>query len=148
MKSKQCIYLHDREVIPKQNECWDVNDVLRAVPEMREELGRSRGSKPDEVARDHVPGVLSRVTLLAVMILSNLPPRQMKTTVIRRQRTLVNNVPNESRASEKSEGIEQLVNLDETDLSASTNGVGWRRRHYHRICYIWMNGPYMPFHEK
>ena len=68
MKSEQRIYLHDREVVPKQNECRDVNDVLRAVPEMREELGRSRGSKPDDVARDHVPRVLSRVTLSVVIL--------------------------------------------------------------------------------
>ena len=69
MKSEQCIYLHDREVVPKQNECRDVNDVLRAVPEMREELGRSRGRKPDNVARDYVPRELSRV-ILSAMILS------------------------------------------------------------------------------
>lgn len=68
MKSEQCIYLHDREVVPKQNECRDVNNVLRAVPEMWEELGRSRGSKPDRVAQDHVPRVLSRVALSVMML--------------------------------------------------------------------------------
>ncbi len=68
MKSEQCIYLHDREVVPKQNECGDVNDVLRAVPEMREELGRSRGSKPDHVAQDHIPMALSRVPLQVVIL--------------------------------------------------------------------------------
>ena len=68
MKSEQCIYFHDREVVPKQNECRDVNNVLRSVPEMREELGRSRGSKPDEVARNHVPRALSRVTLSVVIL--------------------------------------------------------------------------------
>lgn len=66
MKSEQCIYLHDREVIPKQNECRDVDDVLRAVPEMREKLGGSRGSKPDGVAQDHVPRILSRVTSIVI----------------------------------------------------------------------------------
>jgi len=110
MKSKQRVYLHDREVVTKQNKCGDVNDILRAAPEMWEELGCSRGRKPDNIAQDHVP------------------PRQMKTTVISRERTLVNNVPNESRAGEKSEGVEQLVN--------------------HRICYIWVNSPDVPFHEK
>lgn len=72
----------------------------------------------------------------------------METTVIRRKCTLVDNVPNESRAREKSERIEQLVNLNETNLSASTKWWGTTRKHYHRICYIWVNGPYMPFHEK
>ena len=72
----------------------------------------------------------------------------METTLIRRKRTLVNNVPNESRASEKSEGIEQLVNLNETSLSASTKWWGTARKHYHRIRYIWVNSPYVPFHEK
>jgi hypothetical protein len=44
----------------------------------------------------------------------------MKTTFIRRYRTLVNNVSNESRAGEKGEGIEQLVNLDGSNFSFST----------------------------
>jgi len=110
MKGEQGVYLHYREVVPEQNECRDVNDILRAVPEMGEELGRSRGGEPDEVAQDYIP------------------PRQMKASVIRRNRTLVNNVPNESRASKKSEGIEQLVN--------------------HRVRYIWVNGPDVSFHEK
>lgn len=68
MKSEQCIYFHDREVVPKKNECRDVNNVLRAIPEMREELGRSRGSKPDKIAQNHVPRALSRVTLLVVIL--------------------------------------------------------------------------------
>jgi hypothetical protein len=68
MKRKQRIYLHDCEVVPKQNKCGDVNDVLRAVPEMREELGRSRGRKPDNVAQDHVPMVLSHMSLRVVIL--------------------------------------------------------------------------------
>jgi len=68
MKSEQCVYLHDREVVTKQYECRDVNDVLRAVPEMWEELGRSRGSKPDGIAQDHVPRVLSRMALSVVIL--------------------------------------------------------------------------------
>jgi hypothetical protein len=68
MKGKQRIYLHDREVVPKQNKCGDVNDVLRAVPEMREELGRPRGRKPDDVAQDYVPMILSRMSLQVVIL--------------------------------------------------------------------------------
>jgi hypothetical protein len=68
MKCKQRIYLHDRKVVPKQNKCRDVNDVLRAVPEMWEELSRSRGRKPDNVAQDHVPMVLSQMSSQTVML--------------------------------------------------------------------------------
>jgi hypothetical protein len=55
MKGEQGVYLHYREVVPEQNECRDVNDILRAVPEMREELGCSRGGEPHEVAQDYIP---------------------------------------------------------------------------------------------
>ena len=48
----------------------------------------------------------------------------MKTTGISRERTLVNNVPNKSRAREKSEWVEQLVNLQETKLSKSNEMAG------------------------
>jgi hypothetical protein len=105
MKSKQRVYLHNREVVPKQNKCGDVNDVLRATPQMWEELGRSRGGKPDNVAHNHVPKVLQS-HLVASRNTEYSPPWQMKTTVISRKRTLVNNVPNESRAREKGEWVE------------------------------------------
>ena len=55
MQGEKCVYLHYGKVIPEQNKCRDVNDILGTVPEMREELGRSRGSEPDEVAQDHIP---------------------------------------------------------------------------------------------
>jgi hypothetical protein len=48
----------------------------------------------------------------------------METTGFRRERTLINNVPNKSRARQKSEGIEQLVDLYKTNLSASTKWQG------------------------
>ena len=44
MQGEKCVYLHDRKVVPEQDKCRDVNDILGTVPEMREELGRSRGS--------------------------------------------------------------------------------------------------------
>jgi len=71
----------------------------------------------------------------------------MEASFICRNRTLVNNVPNESRASKKSEGIEQLVNLYRWP-SALHKVEEYRQRLYHRVRYIWMNGPDVPFHEK
>jgi hypothetical protein len=68
MKSKQRVYLHDREVVPKQNKCGDVNDILRAEPEMWEELGRSRSRKPDNITQDHVPVVLGRISFQVVVL--------------------------------------------------------------------------------
>jgi hypothetical protein len=48
----------------------------------------------------------------------------MKTTRISRERTLVNNVPNESRARKESEGVKQLVNLDQRTSVLQRNGGG------------------------
>lgn len=72
----------------------------------------------------------------------------MKTTRISRERTLVNNVPNEGRARKESEGVKQLVNLDKRTSVLQRNGDGRRQTTYHRICYIWVDSPDVPFHEK
>lgn len=55
MEGEQRVYFHYCKVVPEKNECRDVNDVLRAVPEMGEELARSRGREPDKVAQDDIP---------------------------------------------------------------------------------------------
>ena len=55
MKREQSVDLHDREVVSEQDERGHVDDVLRAVPEMREELGCARCEEPDEVTDDNIP---------------------------------------------------------------------------------------------
>ena len=72
----------------------------------------------------------------------------METTGFRRECTLIDNVPHKSRTREEGEGIEQLVNLYKANLSASTKWQGTVTKHYHCICYVWVNSPDVPFHEK
>lgn len=42
----------DVQVVPKRNPSGHVDDVLRSIPEMRQELGRSSRGEPDEVLDD------------------------------------------------------------------------------------------------
>lgn len=49
MEREERIQLHDREIVPEEDERRDINDVAGRVPEMREELGRTSGEKPDHV---------------------------------------------------------------------------------------------------
>lgn len=49
MEREERIKLHDREIVPEEDERRDINDVTGRVPEMREELGGTSCEKPDHV---------------------------------------------------------------------------------------------------
>jgi hypothetical protein len=47
MEREEGIQLHDREIVPEEDERRDVYDVTGRMPEMREELGSTGREKPD-----------------------------------------------------------------------------------------------------
>ena len=56
MKREKRIDLHDREVVSEQDECGDMDDVLRPTPKVGKQFRCRRGEEPDKVANDNVPG--------------------------------------------------------------------------------------------
>ena len=49
------VKLHNGKVVAEEDECGYVNNVLRAVPKMRQELRCARCQQPDEITNDDVP---------------------------------------------------------------------------------------------
>ena len=93
MQREKSVYLHDREVVPKENECGDIYDVLRTIPKMGNELQGTGGQEPDKVADDDVPGW------------------EMKTALEDRDSALVHDIDDERGPGKKGERVEELVNL-------------------------------------
>lgn len=87
MESKEGVYLHDRKVVAKNDERGDIDDVFGLVPQMREELSRTRGKQPN-----HVTG-------------NNIPPRQMVATLVEWDCTLVNEIRHQGRTNEKGQRV-------------------------------------------
>ena len=50
------VKLHNGKVVAEENERRDVDNVLWAVPQVRQELGRARREQPYEIGDNHVPG--------------------------------------------------------------------------------------------
>ena len=55
MKCEECVKLHDGEVVTKEDERGDVNDILWSVPEVREQFGGTRRHEPDDITDHHIP---------------------------------------------------------------------------------------------
>lgn len=55
VKGEQSVHLHDGEVVTEGNEGWNVNDVLRPLPQVREELHCTGEGKPSHVGQDDFP---------------------------------------------------------------------------------------------
>jgi len=49
MKGEEGIQLHDREIVPEEDERRDVDDMTGRMPKMWEELSGTGCEKPDDV---------------------------------------------------------------------------------------------------
>ena len=112
MKRKQSVDLHDGEVVTKQNERRDVDDILRPVPQMGQQLGRTGREQPDEVADDHVPTPAAHVNTTDHSSKDDYsPPWQVEAALVQGNSRLVHDDANEERSRQQREGVEQLVHL-------------------------------------
>lgn len=55
MQGQERVKFHNGEVIAEQNERRHVNDILRSIPQVREQLGSTCSRKPDDIAQEDVP---------------------------------------------------------------------------------------------
>ena len=55
VECKESVQLHHCEVVSEEDEGGNVDDVLWAVPEMREQLGGTRRHEPDDVTDHDIP---------------------------------------------------------------------------------------------
>lgn len=55
VEREQGIKLHDSKVVTERNKGRNVDDILRAVPQVRQELGGTGSAKPNGITRQNVP---------------------------------------------------------------------------------------------
>jgi len=93
MKRKKGIQLHNRKIVPEQDECGDVDNMAGCVPEVRKELSGTCCKEPDQVRED------------------DIPPGQMVPTILDGNGAFPNKITNKARSYKKSQGVKELVDL-------------------------------------
>lgn len=99
MQGEKGVYLHDREVVPKEDERGHINDILRTIPKMRGELQGACCQEPDKVTRNDVPRW------------------EVETTLEDRHGALVHDIYDEYGSGEESERVEELIDLQASELT-------------------------------
>lgn len=99
VQGEKGVYLHDREVVPKEDERWHIYDVLRTTPKMRGKLQGACDQEPDKVTGNDVPR------------------REVETALEDRYGALVRDIYDEYRTCEEGERIEELINLQTGELT-------------------------------
>jgi len=55
VKGEERVQLHDRKVVTEEDECGDVDDVLRPLPKVGQELDSTGAEEPEQVRDYDVP---------------------------------------------------------------------------------------------